>query len=89
VPAPAEALIGLTAEPDSAPLLDRWRDGTLAELTLAPAAAVTPVPAGLDNQDGARLAALSRCVVPYGGLLRARLDPGETVVIHGATGAYG
>jgi alcohol dehydrogenase len=89
VPAPAEALIGLTAEPDSAPLLDRWRDGTLAELTLAPAAAVTPVPAGLDNQDGARLAALSRCVVPYGGLLRARLAPGETVVIHGATGAYG
>jgi alcohol dehydrogenase len=28
-------------------------------------------------------------VVPYGGLLQARLAPGETVVIHGATGAYG
>ena len=47
VPEPAEALIGLTAEPGSAALLSHWPDGTLAEFALMPAAAVTPVPAVL------------------------------------------
>ena len=36
-----------------------------------------------------QLAVLSRCVVPYGGLLRGRLAAGETLVVTGATGAYG
>ena len=31
----------------------------------------------------------SRCVVPYGGLVRGRLAAGETVIVNGATGAYG
>jgi alcohol dehydrogenase len=89
---PAEALIALTAltaEPASAALLDRWRDGTLAELALVPAPAVTPIPSALDHIPSGRLAPLSRCVVPYGGFLRGRLAPGELVVVHGATGAFG
>jgi alcohol dehydrogenase len=32
---------------------------------------------------------LNRFIVPYGGLLRGRLSAGETVVMTGATGAYG
>lgn len=36
---------------------------------LTPAAAVTPIPAALDQMPSERLAALSWCVVPYGGFL--------------------
>ncbi len=79
----------LTAEGTGVELLNAWLDGTLAELVCAPVAAVTPVPAELDGTGDCRLAALARCVVPYGGLLRAGLAPGQTVVIHGATGAFG
>jgi alcohol dehydrogenase len=32
---------------------------------------------------------LTRGVVPYGGLVRGRLTAGETVIVNGATGAYG
>src|SRR5262249_31773578 len=32
---------------------------------------------------------LSRFAVPYGGLLRGRLAAGETLIVTGATGAYG
>lgn len=86
---PAEGLIALTAEPGSHALLDRWRDGTLAELAVVPVPAVTPIPAALDHIGSDRLAALSRCVVPFGGFLRGRLAPGEVVVVHGATGSFG
>jgi alcohol dehydrogenase len=86
---PPEALIALTAEGPSRPLLEHWCDGTLAERALMRARTLTPIPALLDDLHDSRLAALSRCVVPYGGLLRARLAPGDTVIIHGATGAFG
>ena len=77
----AEVLAGLTALPAGSGMLQAWPDGTLAEKVLVPASAVTPVPG--------TLAALSRCVVPYGGLLRGRLAAGETLIVHGATGAFG
>jgi alcohol dehydrogenase len=32
---------------------------------------------------------LNRFIVPFGGLLRGRLAAGETLVVNGATGAYG
>jgi alcohol dehydrogenase len=87
---PAEVLAGLTAlGAGSEPMLRAWSDGTLAEKVLAPAAAVTPVPDALQDVSGETLAALSRCVVPYGGLLRGRLAAGETLIVHGATGAFG
>ena len=72
VPEPAEALLALTAADESAELLDAWPDGTLADLVSAPVATVTPVPAALAEVDDCHVAALARCVVPYGGLLRGR-----------------
>ncbi len=84
---PAQILIGLTAGVDSERMLADWADGTLAEFALAPAEAVTPVD-GL-AVDFARLASISRFIVPFGGLLRGRLAAGETLLVNGATGAYG
>jgi alcohol dehydrogenase len=85
---PAQILIGLTSGAGAEPVLAAWPDGTLAEYALMPVEAVTPAE-GLDNVDAAQLAAVSRCVVPYGGLLRGRLAPGETLIVNGATGSYG
>lgn len=88
---PTQVLTGLTAMSGERTMIQCWADGTLADAALVPAAAVTVVPRELGDgaPESVRLAALSRCVVPYGGLLRGRLAPGETLVVHGATGAYG
>ncbi|CAH2806925.1 MAG: Alcohol dehydrogenase, zinc-binding [uncultured Paraburkholderia sp.] len=80
---PGQVLIGLTAGAGSQTVLADWPDGTLADYTLVPVEAVTPVD-GLDHIDSAQLAALSRFIVPFGGLLRGRLAAGETVVVTGA-----
>jgi alcohol dehydrogenase len=85
---PAQVLIGLTAGAGAENVLADWPDGTLAEYALAPVEAVAPAD-GLDHFDAPRLAALSRCVIPFGGLLRGRLAAGETLIVTGATGAYG
>ena len=85
---PPQVLIGLTAGPGAAPMLADWPDGTLADYALAPVEAVTPLD-GLDALDAADLASISRFIVPYGGLLRGRLAAGETLIVNGATGAYG
>jgi alcohol dehydrogenase len=84
----AQILIGLTAGVGAEPVLADWPDGTLAEYALMPVEAVTPAE-GLDHLDAAHLAAVSRCIIPYGGLLRGRLAAGEMLVVNGATGAYG
>jgi alcohol dehydrogenase len=86
---PAQILIGLTAVgPEAAQIQADWRDGTLAEYALMPKAAVTPA-GDLDEIDSAHLVTLTRFIVPFGGLLRGRLAAGETLVVTGATGAYG
>ncbi|WP_223216743.1 zinc-binding dehydrogenase [Paraburkholderia phenoliruptrix] len=85
---PGQALIGLTAGTHGQPIVEDWPDGTLAEYALAPVDAVTPL-TGLDAFDSAQLCALSRFVVPFGGLLRGRLAAGESIVVSGASGAYG
>jgi len=85
---PAQILIGLTSGAGAEPVLADWPDGTLAEYALMPVEAVTPAE-GLDHMGAAQLAAVSRCIVPYGGLLRGRLTAGETLVVNGATGSYG
>lgn len=86
---PAQILIGLTAfGAGTAAVQADWRDGSLAEYALAPVATLTPAE-GVEAIDAPQLAALSRCIVPFGGLLRGRLTAGETLVVNGATGAYG
>jgi alcohol dehydrogenase len=86
---PAQILIGLTAfGPGSEAVQSDWRDGTLAEFALAPVATITPAE-GLDSHDASQLAVLNRFIVPFGGLLRGRLAAGETLIVNGATGAFG
>lgn len=85
---PGQILIGLTAGAGADAVLADWPDGTLAEYALVPVEAVTPAD-GLEHIDAAQLAAVTRCIIPFGGLLRGRLAAGETLVITGATGAYG
>ncbi len=85
---PAQILIGLTAGAGAADMLADWPDGTLAEFALVPIEAVTPLD-GFETADAVRLAAVSRFIVPFGGLLRGRLAAGDTLLVNGATGAYG
>ncbi|MCX4163054.1 MULTISPECIES: zinc-binding dehydrogenase [Paraburkholderia] len=86
---PAEILIGVTANgADAHRMQADWPDGTLAEYALFPASAVTPAD-DLPQLNAVQLAMTMRCIVPFGGLLRGRLMAGETLVISGATGAYG
>lgn len=89
VETPAQILIGITAHgPVAEEVQADWHDGALAEYALWPASAVTPAQ-DLDHIDSVHLAVLVRYVIPFGGLLRGRLAAGETVIISGATGAYG
>jgi alcohol dehydrogenase len=86
---PAQILLGVTAAGAIARAVQNdWPDGTLAEYALLPAAALTVADA-VETFSAAQLALSMRFVVPYGGLLRGRLAVGETVVVSGATGAYG
>ena len=86
---PAQLLIGVTSlGPESERAQADWPDGALAEFALLPASSVVPAD-GFEEMDAARLAVVSRFVIPYGGLVRGRLAAGETLVVNGATGAYG
>ena len=86
---PAQILIGLTGiSPDCSPMLDAWRNGTLADHVLMPASVLVPLD-GLDHVPSERLATLGKFVVPLGGLLRGRLAPGESLIVNGATGYFG
>jgi alcohol dehydrogenase len=86
---PAQFLLGVTAVgPVAEAMQADWPNGTLAEYALLPKATVTVV-AGLDHLTSTELAATMRFIVPYGGLLRGRLAPGETLIVVGASGAYG
>jgi alcohol dehydrogenase len=84
---PGQILIALTSF-GSAPMLADWPDGTLAEYALMPVECVTSAE-GLDEWEATQLAVGSRFIVPFGGLLRGRLAAGESVIVTGATGAYG
>src|SRR5271170_4651698 len=84
VPDPAQILIGITSlGAESERVQADWPDGTLAEYVLVPPSTVA-LADGLEHIDSAQLSAVSRFVIPYGGLAA-----GETLVVNGATGAYG
>lgn len=86
---PAQMLLGITGQGDIAAEMQRdWPNGTLAEYAVVPASVVTPADR-LDAYDASQLAVTMRYLVPYGGMLRGGLAAGETLVVSGATGAYG
>lgn len=89
VPNPAQLLIGVTSfGPASERIQADWPNGSLAEYTLLPASSAVPAD-GFADMPAAQLSAAARFVVPYGGLVRGRLAAGETLIVNGATGAYG
>jgi alcohol dehydrogenase len=87
---PAQLLLGHLARfgDGSDGLQSDWIDGTFAEFAEWPADIVTPIGA-LGAMPAAQALGLSKTVVPYGGLLRIGLAPGEVVAINGASGFYG
>lgn len=87
--APSILLQGLTAVDAGARRLARhFRHGAFAERMLIPTENAKRIGA-IDTADAPRWCALGTLLVPYGGLLAARLQPGETVLVNGATGSFG
>jgi len=87
--APTIVLQGLTAADENGRGLQAWvRDGTWAEQVRVPTENAIALGA-INAADAAAWCALSFCLVPYGGWLASGLQPGETVVAHGATGGFG
>ena len=82
-------LQGLIAPGPGPKRLQAWvGDGGWAEQVRVPTENVTPL--GLvDPGTAIQWCALGTLLVPFGGLLAAELHAGETVLVHGATGAFG
>ena len=70
------------------PLHRLYHHGSYAEQMLVPTENVTRI-GDIDPADAGRWCALSRLLVPYGGLLAGDLRAGETLVVSGATGGFG
>jgi alcohol dehydrogenase len=82
-------LQGLTAGSQEALRLQRfYHDGSFAEQVRVPTESAVAL-GDIDPIDASRWCALGRLMVPYGGLLAGRLLAGETLVVNGATGAFG
>ena len=87
--APDIALQGLTAGSEGGMKLQHYhRDGSWAEQMRLPTENVTRI-GEIDAADAARWCAMGTLLVPYGGLLAAKLQAGETLVVNGATGNFG
>jgi alcohol dehydrogenase len=86
---PDITLQGLSARgPGGLRLQKHFRHGSFAEQMLVPTENATPIGA-IEPSDAGRWCALNVLLVPYGGLLAANLQAGETVLISGATGNFG
>ena len=86
---PDITLQGLSARGPGGLLLQKhFRHGSFAERMLVPTENAIPIGA-IDPVDAGRWCALNVLLVPYGGLLAANLQAGETVLISGATGNFG
>lgn len=67
-----------------------WRNGSFAEKVLVPLENVHPLPESLlTRYSPAQLLELNTALVPYGGFLAGKLEPGQRVLIHPATGHFG
>jgi len=87
--APDILLQGLSAGGDGGMKLQKYfRDGAWAERMRVPtenAIAIGPI----DARDAASWCAMGTCLVSYGGWVAASLQPGESVLVSGATGNFG
>jgi alcohol dehydrogenase len=82
-------LQGLTAGSPEALRLQRFhRDGAFAEQARVPTENAIAI-GDIDPAEAGRWCALGKLLVPYGGLLAGRLLAGETLLVNGATGAFG
>ncbi|WP_214744626.1 zinc-binding dehydrogenase [Exiguobacterium sp. s189] len=77
---------GLT--PESEYLLDEWKDGSFAEFAVYPIENITPIDS-LEQYDDPTLSTINYLSIAYEGLKAGNLQPGQTVLISGATGNMG
>jgi alcohol dehydrogenase len=89
IAAPDIILQGLTAGSQDALRLQRFHhDGAFAQQVRIPTENAIAL-GDIAVADAGRWCALGRLLVPYGGLLAGRLLAGETLLVNGATGAFG
>ena len=69
-------------------LQKHFRDGPWAERMRVPTENAIPI-GRIDATEAASWCALNLLLVPYGGLLAAKLQAGETLLVSGATGNFG
>jgi alcohol dehydrogenase len=87
--APAIVLQGLTAGDERGLRLQQYfHDGSWAERVRVPTENAIPI-GPINEAQAAAWSTLGSYLVPYGGFVAAGLQPGEIVVINGATGAFG
>jgi alcohol dehydrogenase len=87
--APDILLQGLTAGGSGGLVLQRrFHDGSFAEAMRVPLENAVPI-GTIDAAEAGHWCALLMLMVPYGGLLAGEVQPGETVVVNGATGGFG
>lgn len=65
-----------------------FHNGSFAEQMLVPTENAIPI-GSIDPVDAGQWCAMNLLLVPYGGLLAANLQAGETILVSGATGNYG
>jgi alcohol dehydrogenase len=86
---PDITLQGLSARGEGGLHLQKhFRHGSYAQQILIPTENAIRV-GSLDNEDAGKWCALGTLLVPYGGLLKANLQAGETILVSGATGNFG
>ncbi|RXT44608.1 alcohol dehydrogenase catalytic domain-containing protein [Bradyrhizobium betae] len=87
--APDIALQGLTAAgPGGMRLQKHFHGGSFAEQMRVPTENVKRL-GPITSEQATQWCALGTLLVPYGGFLAANLQPGETVLVSGATGNFG
>jgi alcohol dehydrogenase len=86
---PDITLQGLSARGEGGLRLQKYfRHGAWAEQIRVPTENAIRI-GSIDAADAAQWCALGTLLVPYGGLLAAKLQAGETLLVNGATGSFG
>jgi alcohol dehydrogenase len=87
--APDITLLGLSARGDGGVKLQQYfRNGCWAERVRVPTENAVPV-GPIEAHDAASWCAIGVWLVPFGGWVAAGLQPGESVLVSGATGNFG